>query len=271
MRLTVIQTSSGTDKQENLHAARDLAASAVASDHSDALFFPEMVSFLGGSDDDRRTAAEPIPHGETYKVMQEIAQTHGVIVHGGSWYESVDGSDRVCNTSVVFDRTGAELARYRKIHLFDITAPDGTEYRESAVIQPGEQVVDYAVAGLRFGCTICYDLRFGELYRALAERSVDVIAVPAAFTLQTGKDHWEVLLRARAIETESYVVAAAQCGTFPTPEGKRATWGHSMIVDPWGYVIAQVSDGVGYATATVDPKYIETVRNRIPLHTHRVL
>ena len=148
--------------------------------------------------------------------MRCCARSRATIVSGfmrGSFFERVPGENRAFNTTVVFDRDGREVARYRKIHMFDITAPDGTKYQESATMKPGEAVVTYDCEGVTIGCTICYDLRFAELFAALVERGASIIALPAAFTLQTGKDHWEVLLRARAIETQTYVLAAAQIGS----------------------------------------------------------
>ncbi len=271
MRVTVVQMNSQDDKSRNLAEARRLAAEAVEADGPDLIVFPEMMSFLGGSEDERLAAAEDIPGGDTWKTLQAIAKEHGVMVHGGSFYERIPDTRQSYNTTVAFGRDGTELARYRKIHLFDITAPDGTEYRESDTVGRGSDLAVYEAEGVRVGCTICYDLRFGELYRGLAGQGADLIMVPAAFTLQTGKDHWEILLRARAIETQTYVVAAGQTGTFPTPEGPRSCWGHSMIVDPWGYVAAQIGEGTGFATATVDPGYLQTVRQRIPMESHRVL
>ena len=271
MRVTVVQMNSQDDKSHNLAEARRLAAEAVAADRPDLIVFPEMVSLLGGTEEARQEAAEEIPGGETWKTMQSIAREHGVFVHGGSFYERIPDDTRSFNTTVAFGRDGEELARYRKIHLFDITAPDGTEYRESDSVGRGKDLAVYEAEGIRVGCTICYDLRFGELYRGLAGLGADLIMVPAAFTLQTGKDHWEILLRSRAIEMQTYIAASGQSGSFPTPEGQRHCWGHSMIVDPWGYVAAQVSDGIGFATATIDPGYVRTVRQRIPMEAHRVL
>ena len=170
---------------------------------------------------------------------------------------------------MVFDRDGRELARYRKLHLFDITTPDGKEYRESATFARGARVVTFDALGTRFGLSICYDLRFAELYLELAKAGAKVILVPAAFTLQTGKDHWEVLLRARAIETQTYVLAPAQWGRYAN--GGRANYGHSLIADPWGHVIAKAQDKVGYIAARLDLEEVERVRARMPCAQHRVL
>ncbi len=189
-------------------------------------------------------------------------------VHGGSLFERDGG--QVFNTTVVFDRNGREVARYRKMHLFDVTTPDGRSYRESDVVGRGREVVTYEAEGITVGCTICYDLRFPELYLELARRGAELILVPAAFTRETGRDHWEVLLRARAIETQCYVAAPAQWGPFPTETGTAWTYGRSMIVGPWGQVLAQVQDGTGVAAVELDLDYLRRVRELVPVARHRV-
>ena len=270
MRVCVIQMSSVNDKAANLDQARRLVEQAVRDDRPDLLLLPEVWAFQGGTPEERRAAAEPIPGGEAYALLQELAAEHRVFLHGGSFLERGHG-DPLFNTSVAFDREGRELARYRKIHLFDVVTPDGREYRESALVGRGQGTVTYEAEGARVGCSICYDLRFGELYRRLAAEGARVLTVPAAFTLQTGKDHWEVLLRARAIETQCFVLAAAQVGAFPAGRDVRHNWGHSMVVDPWGKVLAQVPDRPGFATARIDLAYLERVREMLPVHRHRVL
>jgi nitrilase len=269
MRVCVIQMSSVDDKAANLAQARSLVEQAVREDRPDLVLLPEVWAFQGGSVEQRREAAENIPGGEAYGLLQGLAAAHGIFVHGGSFLER--GPERLFNTTIVFGRDGEEIARYRKLHLFDVVTPDGREYRESAVVGRGTEVVTYQAGGVRVGCSICYDLRFGELYRRLAVDGAQLLTVPAAFTLQTGKDHWEVLLRARAIETECYVAAAAQVGTFSTGKDVRHNWGHSMIVDPWGKVLAQVPDRPGFATARLDLAYLAKVREMLPVAQHRVL
>lgn len=275
MRIAVIQMNSGDDKAANVEQARRLVAEAVRDDRPDMVVLPEVWAHMGGSSAARRASGEVFPGdagepgGAAWSAMRDMAREHGVYLHGGSIFET-DG-EKLYNTTVAFDREGRELARYRKIHLFDITTPDGRDYRESSLVGRGGQIVTYEAMGLRIGCTICYDLRFGELYRRLAEAGAKVIMVPSAFTLQTGKDHWEVLLRARAIETQTYIVAAAQWGAFPAGDGLRHNWGHSMIVDPWGHVLAQARDGQGHAAARIDMRYLEKVRSNLPVHQHRVL
>jgi nitrilase len=154
--------------------------------------------------------------------------------------------------------------------MFDVTTPEGQEYRESATMKPGEDVVTYDCEGVTIGCAICYDLRFPALFAALAARGAQVIALPSAFTLQTGKDHWDVLCRARAIETQTYFAAAAQTGQFRQGKEMRATYGHSLIADPWGLVVAKASDGLGFVTARVDLDLISRVRRQIPVASHKI-
>jgi nitrilase len=186
--------------------------------------------------------------------------------------EKIPGAAQVYNTTCVFNREGKEVARYRKIHMFDITGPDGKQYNESASVRPGEEVVLYDLEGFKVGCSICYDMRFAELYITLAKRGADIIMVPASFTLQTGKDHWELLLRARAVETQCYVVAPGQYGPYIDGKGEtRLSYGHSLIADPWGHVVAKASDGIGFASANIDKAQIERVRGLIPMNAHRRL
>ena len=203
-------------------------------------------------------------------MAQEQAAKHRVFIHAGSIMERIEGDGRIYNTTVVFNRAGEEIARYRKIHLFDVTTPDGAFYKESAKVKAGDAVVVYDCEGVTVGCAICYDLRFPYLFQALAEKGAQVIALPSAFTLLTGKDHWEVLLRARAIETECYVCAAAQTGSFVAEDGRRQTYGHSLVADPWGLVVAKASDGVGVVSTRLDLAQVERVRRLIPVAQHRV-
>jgi nitrilase len=187
-----------------------------------------------------------------------------VFVHLGSLIE-LRGSERF-NTSVIYGPDGREVARYSKIHLFDVELPDGTLYRESEAISPGDRAVVFECEGLTFGLSICYDLRFPELFRHLADLGAQVLLVPAAFTVPTGISHWEPLLRARAIENGCYVAAAGQWG--PSAVG-RPCYGHSLVVDPWGTVVAQCSEAVGFVTAEVHEDYLRSVRNRMPVLRHR--
>ena len=270
MRLAVIQMNSGPDKPENLEAAKALIERAIERERPDLVSLPETFTIMGGGNAGREAAAEPIPGGAAYTMLQELAREHRVNVHGGSFFERLP-DDRLANTTVVFDRQGDEVARYRKIYLFDVVTPNGEAYRESDYTVPGRDIVTVDLDGVRIGLTICYDLRFAELFLELRKRGAELIMVPAAFTLQTGKDHWEVLLRARAIETQCYIAAAAQCGGFPVGRGTRYSYGNALITDPWGQVVARASDQPGHATAEIDSDYLNAVRQRIPVEQHRVL
>ena len=267
MKVALIQMNSQGDKAANLAQARRLIEQAVGEERPDFVALPEMWTLLGDDAEAKRVAAEPVPGGEGYGLLQELAARHRIVLHGGSLIER-DG-DQIFNTTVVFDRDGRELARYRKLHLFDITTPDGKEFRESATFSRGARIVTYDALGTRIGCSICYDLRFPELYLRLAKEGARLILVPSNFTLQTGKDHWEVLLRARAIETQTYVLAPAQWGRYA--DGQRYSYGHTLICDPWGHVIAKAQDKVGYIAARLDLEEVERVRARMPCAEHRVL
>ena len=254
MKACLIQMNSTTDVAANLDQARSLIERAVAAERPDLVVLPENMNWCGGTVADRLAAGERFPDGPAYQLCRDMAREHGMFVHSGSILETVGDGQHNRNTTVVFDREGGELARYSKIHMFDITTPDGTEYRESASNAAGRDVVTVDLDGITVGLAICYDLRFGELFIALANKGAEAIILPAAFTLQTGKDHWEVLCRARAIETQTWFLACGQHGTYPGPIGRPlATYGHSLIVDPWGHVVAMASDGFGDTAATFDP------------------
>ncbi|HRY23540.1 MAG: carbon-nitrogen hydrolase family protein [Geminicoccaceae bacterium] len=270
MRVAVIQMNSGPDKAANLKAAKALIERAIERDRPDLVSLPETFTIMGGGNAGRRAAAEAIPGGAAWTMLRDLAREHRVNVHGGSFFEDL-GEGRLANTTVVIDRTGEEVARYRKIHLFDVETPSGEVYRESDYTVPGDRVVTVDLDGVRVGLTICYDLRFAELFLALRRAGAELILVPSAFTLPTGKDHWEVLLRARAIETQCYVAAAAQVGSFPAGSGLRHSYGHALVADPWGHVVARVSDRPGHATAELDPAYLQLVRQRLPVERHRRL
>jgi nitrilase len=274
MRASVIQMNQGSDKAANLAQAERLIGAALAADRPDLVTLPETWTNLGGGRDARFAAAEALPEpgaegGAAYEFLRGVARGAGIHVHGGSIIEQGDG--KLFNTTLVFDPDGREIARYRKIHLFDITAPDGTGYRESALYGAGEALVTFAAGGVRFGLSICYDMRFPEMYLALRRAGAEAIFVPSNFTLQTGKDHWEVLLRARAIETQCWIIAAASHGAYEERGATRQVYGHSLIADPWGHVVAKCSDGVGFATARIAPDVTERVRRDMPVLEHRRL
>jgi predicted amidohydrolase len=205
--------------------------------------------------------------GPILGALARSAAKHAVWVLGGGMPEQSGDVARPYNTSLLVDPRGTIAALYRKAHLFDVTLPDGTSYRESAATSPGADVVTAEVQGVRVGLSICYDLRFPELYRRLVAQGARVLTVPAAFTLLTGKDHWHPLLRARAIENQAYVLAPAQHGKHPRG---RATYGKSLIVDPWGDVVAQCPDGEGMVTARLDLAAQDRIRTTLPSLLHRV-
>lgn len=270
MKVSLIQMNSGNDKAANLAQAKGLIEKAVQDEKPDWICLPEVFDFLGGSREEKFAAAEVLPGGPAYGLMQKLAKTHHVFIHAGSILEKIPGENRISNTTVVFNRQGDEIARYRKIHMFDVTTPDGQEYKESAVIKPGDAVVTYDCEGVTVGCSICYDIRFPALFQALAQKGAEMIALPAAFTMQTGKDHWEILARARAIETETYFCAAAQTGQFMQGNEVRHTYGHSLIADPWGLVVARASDGPGVVSSRIDMSRVSKVRSMIPVAQHQV-
>ena len=272
MKITAVQTNSIADKGKNIAQAKGLMERAVEADRPDVLVLPEVWNWRGGTTKDKITNADDIPGGPAYAMLQAFAKTHKVWVHGGSMIERIPGGKKVYNTTCVFDRDGREVARYRKIHMFDITAPDGTPYNESDSVEAGNEVVAYDLEGFKVGCSICYDMRFAELYIQLQRKGCDIIMVPASFTLQTGKDHWDLLLRARAVETQCYVVAPGQYGPYVDGKGgTRLSYGHSLVADPWGHIVAKCSDGIGFASANIERAQISRVRELIPMTAHRKL
>jgi len=265
--VAAIQLSSQADVGANLDRVASLVAEAARRGAA-LVLLPENFAFLGGGEEERRALAEDLDApGPICGRLAEVARAHGVWLVGGGMPERSDDRERPYNTCAVFAPDGTLAARYRKIHLFDVDLAERS-YHESASCSPGREAVIVPAAGLRVGLSICYDLRFPELYRALVGAGAEALVVPAAFTVTTGKDHWHVLLRARAIEAQAYVIAAAQWGKHP---GGRATYGKSCIVDPWGEVIAQASEGEGVIVAPIDPGYLARVRESLPCRKHRRL
>jgi predicted amidohydrolase len=271
MKVSLIQMNAINDKTKNLREAKRLTDQAVSEERPDLVMLPELFDWMGGSKEEKLAIAEPRSGGPAYETLRNLAREHRIFVHGGSFFEAVPGENRAYNTTVVFNREGKEIARYRKIHMFGITSPDGTQFLESDTIKPGNAVVTYDCEGITIGCALCYDLRFAELFVALADRGAQVIAVAAAFALHTGKDHWEVLLRARAIETQCYIIAAAQIGNYQTKGKMLTNYGHSMVIDPWGTVVARASDGTNLVFSRLDLKLPEATRSRMPIAQHRRL
>jgi deaminated glutathione amidase len=265
MLLAAAQMTSGPEKAKNLEVAVRLIRKAARSG-ANFIGLPENFSWMG-LEAQRSENAEALD-GPTLQAMAALAREFGVTLLAGSILETGAPGGRVYNTSVLFGPDGARLAVYRKIHLFDVEVGDGQTYRESAAVAPGAEVVVAQTTAGVVGLSVCYDLRFPELYRALSARGAQLLTVPSAFTLATGKDHWEVLLRARAIENQAYVLAPAQQGRHVK---ERQTWGHAMVVDPWGLVIARASEGEGVAMAELDPELLARVRRTLPALQHRRL
>jgi predicted amidohydrolase len=257
-----IQMSSTPNKGENLETAERLIR-AAASSGAELVALPELWS-CHGLERVYKENAEPIP-GPTTDFLSDLAHELGVYLLGGSILEGDASPRKLHNTSTFFTPDGEMSAVYRKIHLFDVKAPD-REYLESETIAPGAEIATAKAGAATLGLSVCYDLRFPELYRLLALRGAEVLMVPAAFTLQTGKDHWELLLRARAVENQAYVVAPAQWGR--KADG-RWTYGRSIIVDPWGTVLAQCPDRDGYALAALDLDYLDRLREEFPALKNR--
>jgi len=263
--LAAAQMVSTADKAGNLESATRLVRRAAGMG-ARLVGLPENFGWMG-PEAERPGAAESL-EGPTLSRMAELARELRLTLLAGSILETGAPGGRLYNTSVLFGPDGSRLAVYRKIHLFDVDVGDGTPYRESDAVAPGDEVVVADTEPGRLGLSICYDLRFPELYRRQAAQGATLLAVPAAFTLMTGKDHWEVLLRARAIENQCYLFAPAQGGRH-SPQ--RVTWGHAMVVDPWGLVTARASEGEGLAVAAIDPELQARIRRNLPCLQHRRL
>ena len=258
IRVACVQLTSRDDKASNLEAAERLVARA-ASTGADVVVLPEKWNAIGGVDV-LHAAAEPVDGGESVEAMAGWARTHGITLVGGSITERRAGREKLSNTCLVFDPDGAVVAVYRKIHLFDVEV-GGHVYRESEAEEPGEEPVVARLEDWPIGLSVCYDVRFPELYRILALDGAELVTVPAHFTTPTGKDHWHVLLRARAIENQLYVAAAAQVGeTLP---GK-PSYGRSLIADPWGIVLAQAPDEETVIFAELDRSRLVEIREKLP-------
>jgi predicted amidohydrolase len=271
--VAAVQMTSRDDLSANLARAAELVRRA-ASRGAVFVGLPENLAFMGPEEAKLATAEafEPGPVGADAGPVARWAaalarETGAWLLLGGVAERTVDAR-RVHNTAVVVDPRGEITARYRKIHLFDVALADGTEHRESRAVAPGKEAVVVDTPAGRVGLSVCYDVRFPELYRRLVGAGATVLAVPAAFTVPTGRDHWHVLLRARAIESQCYVIAPAQWGSHGHG---RTTYGHALVCDPWGTVIAECGDGEGIALAEIDPARVASVRRQMPCLEHRRL
>lgn len=263
IRVACVQMTSRQDKAANLERAEALVARA-ASTGADIVVLPEKWNLIGTADDFRATA-EPLDGGESVQAMSTWARTLGISLVGGSITERRDGHEKLSNTSCVFGADGELVAVYRKIHLFDVEV-GGHVYRESEAEEPGTEPVLAHIEDWPVGLSVCYDVRFPELYRILALEGAELVTVPAHFTTPTGRDHWHVLLRARAIENQLYVAAAGQVGE--TLSGKPA-YGRSLIADPWGTVLAQAPDEETVIVAELDRTRLRGIRTKLPSLANR--
>ncbi|HXV78650.1 MAG TPA: carbon-nitrogen hydrolase family protein [Candidatus Binatia bacterium] len=260
-----VQMLASSDKAANLGEARRWVRTA-ASQGARVIALPEVFIWRGRQSDERKSA-EPIP-GPTSRALAGLASELGIYLLGGSILEEIPGSEKAYNTSLLFGPQGNLLASYRKMHLFDVDLAQGVSVRESDTRAFGEAIVVAETELCPMGLTVCYDLRFPELYRGLATQGAQLFFVPSAFTAYTGKAHWEPLLRARAIENQVYVIAPAQFGKNPK---SFETHGHSMIIDPWGKILSELPDGPGIVTAEIDLDYLAQIRAELPALTHRKL
>ncbi|CAL93912.1 carbon-nitrogen hydrolase family protein [Azoarcus olearius] len=264
VRVAAVQTVSGPDVAANLRVVAELVA-AAADDGAKLVALPEYFALISAVETDKVRLRERDGEGPLQHFLRETAARHRVWLVGGTVPLVAASDQKVRNTTLVYDDRGERVARYDKIHLFGFQR--GAErYDEAATIEPGREVVCFDSPAGRTGLSVCYDLRFPELFRAMAEP--DLIVLPAAFTHTTGRAHWEVLLRARAIENQCYVMAPAQGGCHPSG---RVTWGHSMIVDPWGEILACREEGPGFVAADLHPERIASVRASLPALEHRCL
>jgi nitrilase len=263
-RVAAVQMASGDDVAANVASAEALTADA-AGDGARLVLLPENFGFMGRTARDKLAIRESDGDGPQQAFLAQTARRHGIFLIGGSVPLASEDPARVKQALLVYGPDGARVARYDKIHLFRFMQGD-EQYDEAKTISAGADPAAFDAPCGRVGVSICYDVRFPELYRALGD--VALIVVPAAFTVPTGSAHWETLLRARAIENQCYVLAAAQGGTHP---GGRRTWGHSMLVDPWGTIVASHAEGAGLAVGDIDPARMADVRARLPALAHRTL
>ena len=263
MRVAAVQLNSTDDVDRNLEVAERLVR-AAAADGAELIALPEKWTLLGGPDE-LRAGAEPLD-GPSLSAVRGWARELGAHILAGSIAERVEGQGQLSNTSVLIDSSGEDLAVYRKIHMFDVEV-EGTTYRESETEQAGDEIVSASIGELELGLSVCYDLRFPELYRILAVRGAEAVTVPSAFTAPTGRAHWEVLLRARAIENQVFVIAPDQAGKAPP---HYESFGHSAIVDPWGTVLAMASaDEERFVAADLDLAGQRSIREKLPSLANR--
>ena len=261
LKIGLAQLNSGDSKADNLRAIEE-AVHTLADQGAELIILPEHADFIG-PDARKRAEAEEFGASSYLAAISAMAAARSCHIHIGSYLEK--DAELIYNTAVVFGPSGECLARYRKLHLFDVEIPGGKNYLESAVISAGAETALFSIGPFSFGMATCYDLRFPELFRRLALKGANVILLPAAFTLQTGRDHWEILLRARAIENQCWVAGVGQWGSAPP---HHLCYGRSMVIDPWGLVTAQAQDAVTTLVARIDLGSLRAVRTRFPALDH---
>jgi predicted amidohydrolase len=262
--VAAVQMNSRGDKAANIQTALELIDQAAAGG-ARLVALPEVWTYLGDQAGNRDNA-ETVP-GPVSESLAERARRHRIYLHGGSYYTLEPGNPKVLNTTIVFNPDGDLIASYSKIHMFDVVLEGVATYEESATVSPGNEIVTFDLDGMRVGLAICYDLRFPELFRILALRGAELIVLPAAFTMTTGKDHWELLIRARAVENGVYMLAPAQVGSY---EPGKWCYGRSVIVDPWGTVLSTAPDVETTISAAADRELLRRVRRQVPSLANRM-
>lgn len=266
-KISCIQMASGINLQGNLHEAERLIEKAV-EDQAELVVLPEDFAFMGKKPTEKLEYREKLGEGPVQNFLSKMASKHNIWIVGGSIPLECDDPKRCRSTVLVFNHKGEQVARYDKIHLFDVTLPDNSEnYSESDVVQPGTEICVFDSPLGRMGISVCYDLRFPELYRAMLDQDMEILVIPSAFTAFTGKAHWEPLILARAIENQCFVAAANQGGYHAS---ERETHGHSMVVGPWGVILNSLDGGSGVVTSEIDLERLYSIRNSFPAIQHRI-
>lgn len=272
MRIAAIQTVMGLSPEETVPAAEAAMEAAMqAAEKPDFLILPEYFSYYGLDQKSAVALAKPLRDTPAFQMAQAFAKRHEVSVQAGTILAKVDGDDRVENVTVVFGRDGEVLAEYRKIHLFDIEDLGNGPFRESDYIKPGNDIVTWQFEGVTFGTAICFDGRFPELFRALRLKGAEIITLPAAYTMITGAAHWELFARARAVETQCHFIACGLGGSVTVNGEEKSSYGHSVIVDAWGTILAKAGHDAETLAVSLDMEQVQKVRKGIPVIKQRRL
>lgn len=272
MKVAAVQTLMGLSPDVTVPAAEAAMETAMqGEERPDFLILPEYFSYYGIDQKRSVELAQPLRETPAFRMAQAFAERHKVGIQAGTILARVPGDERVENVSVVFDRQGEVIAEYRKVHLFDMGDLGSGAFRESDYIKPGEDIVTWEFEGVTFGTAICFDVRFPELFRALRLKGAEVITLPAAYTMVTGEAHWELLARARAAETQCHFIACGLGGTLIVDGQQKGCYGHSIIVDAWGSVLARAGQGAEIITARLDMENLHSIRKSMPVMKQRRL